>query len=146
MWTCPNCSGETEDGFNVCWTCRAPRNGVSPDQEVLMRVLVTTTPRLDTHRIDRYLGPVFGETILGTSVVRDMFAAITDLAGGRSSAYEAILNQGRTIAVREMAERVEQAGGNAAVGVSITYESLDNNMLMICATGTAVQAIPVVDR
>ena len=86
------------------------------------RVLVTTTPTMENHRIERYLGPVFGETVLGTSILRDMFASITDLTGGRSSAYETVLNQGRTIAVREMAERVEQAGGNDetdAVGDSI---------------------------
>lgn len=25
MWTCPHCNEETDDDFQICWTCRIPR-------------------------------------------------------------------------------------------------------------------------
>lgn len=143
MWTCPNCGGQTDDDFYICWTCRAPRGGVPPESEVLLRVLVTTTPTLQTHTITKYHGPVFGETILGANVLRDIFASVTDFIGGRSSEYEGVLQRGRAIAIREIAERTESMGGNAVVGVSITYESVRDSMLMVCATGTAVTTAPI---
>lgn len=142
MWTCPVCDGQTDDGFNACWTCRTPRNGIPPGTEVLLRVTVSTTPTLQTHSITQYLGPVFGETILGANVLRDIFASVTDFVGGRSEEYETILQRGRTIAIREMAERAERMGGNAVAGVSLTYESVRDSMLMVCSTGTAVKIVP----
>jgi len=109
---------------------------------VLLRVLVSTTPTLQTHTITHYHGPVFGETILGANVLRDIFATVTDFVGGRSAEYEAVLQRGRAIAIREIAERSERMGGNAVVGVSITYESIRDSMLMVCATGTAATIAP----
>ena len=142
MWTCQNCGGQTDDEFKVCWTCRTPKDGTSPEQDVLLRVLVTTTPTLQSHNITQYFGPVFGETILGANAIRDLFASITDIIGGRSTQYEQVLTRGRNIAIREIAERTERMGGNAVVGMSVTYESVGDTMLMVCATGTAVLATP----
>ena len=51
-------------------------------------MIVTTTNTVEGHRIDEYLGVVTGEAILGANVIRDFFAGVRDIIGGRSGAYE----------------------------------------------------------
>ncbi|GHG94944.1 heavy metal-binding domain-containing protein [Pseudodonghicola xiamenensis] len=100
-------------------------------------MIVTTTPGIDGHRISEYKGIVVGEAILGANVVRDFFAGITDIVGGRSGAYEKELGRARATALAEMEGRAAALGGSAVVGVDLDYEVI-NNMLMVSASGTAV--------
>jgi len=100
-------------------------------------MIVTTTPSVEGRTIAEYRGIVVGEAILGANVFRDIFAGITDIIGGRSSAYEASLGEARETALHELEERAREAGGNAVVGVDLDYEVI-NNMLMVSASGTAV--------
>ena len=100
-------------------------------------MIVTTTPSIEGTRIKAYHGVVVGEAILGANIVRDLFSGITDIIGGRSSAYEASLQEARETAIRELEERAVKAGGNAVVGVDLDYE-VSNNMRMVSASGTAV--------
>lgn len=102
-------------------------------------MIVTTTPAIEGHRIEAYLGIVAGEAILGAHIGRDILASITDLVGGRSKAYEEKVNQARDIALDEMASRAQAKGGNAVVGVDIDYEIIRQGMLMVSASGTAVR-------
>ena len=46
-------------------------------------MLLTTTPSVDGQKIQRYLGVVTGEAILGANLFKDLFAGIRDLVGGR---------------------------------------------------------------
>ncbi len=100
-------------------------------------MIVTTTPSVEGRKITDYKGIVVGEAILGANIVRDLFAGITDILGGRSGAYEQELGRARTTALSEMEERAAALGGNAVVGVDLDYEVI-NNMLMVSASGTAV--------
>ena len=100
-------------------------------------MIVTTTPSVDGRRIAEYRGIVVGEAILGANVIRDLFAGITDILGGRSGAYEQELAKARGVALAEMEERARAQGANAVVGVDLDYEVI-NNMLMVSASGTAV--------
>jgi uncharacterized protein YbjQ (UPF0145 family) len=100
-------------------------------------MIVTTTPTVEGHQVTAYHGVVVGEAILGANVFRDLFAGITDIIGGRSSAYEASLQEARETALGELEARAGAMGGNAVVGVDLDYEVI-NNMLMVSASGTAV--------
>lgn len=101
-------------------------------------MIVTTTPSIEGHRITAYHGIVVGEAIMGANVVRDMFAKITDIVGGRSGAYEAKLQDARDVALRELQGRAIGLGANAVVGVDLDYEVVGQSMLMVSASGTAV--------
>ena len=103
-------------------------------------MIVTTTPSIEGKRITRYCGVVAGEAILGANVVKDFFAGIRDIVGGRSGTYERELQKAREIALKEMQERASEAGANAVVGVDLDFEVLGqgNGMLMVSASGTAV--------
>ncbi|MFC5303450.1 heavy metal-binding domain-containing protein [Azospira restricta] len=105
-------------------------------------MLLTTTPTIEGKRIVRYCGVVAGEAILGANIFKDLFAGIRDLVGGRSGTYEKELQRARDIALKELAERAQETGANAVVGIDLDYEVMGerNGMLMVSASGTAVVA------
>ena len=103
-------------------------------------MIITTTPSVEGRQITEYHGVVFGEVITGINFVKDFFAGIRNIVGGRSNSYEEELNTARTNAMRELESRAQRLGANAVVGVDIDYEVLgaNNGMLMVTASGTAV--------
>jgi uncharacterized protein YbjQ (UPF0145 family) len=101
-------------------------------------MIITTTPTVEGHTIEAYLGIVTGEAILGAHIGRDIMASFTDILGGRSREYEEEVRKARDIAIEEMAAEAASKGGNAVVGVDIDYEVIRQGMLMVSASGTAV--------
>jgi uncharacterized protein YbjQ (UPF0145 family) len=102
-------------------------------------MIVTTTPIIQGKEIKEYMGIVTGEAIMGANIVKDIFASITDIVGGRSAAYEKELNRARDIAIQEMEENAKSLGANAIVGVDLDYEAVREGMLMVTVSGTAVK-------
>jgi len=105
-------------------------------------MLITTTPTIEGKEIERYLGLVSGEAILGANLFKDFFASIRDIVGGRSAAYEEELRRAKEIAIGEMVEQARELGANAVIGVDLDYETITlgqgGGMLMVSASGTAV--------
>ncbi|TCT18062.1 uncharacterized protein YbjQ (UPF0145 family) [Melghiribacillus thermohalophilus] len=102
-------------------------------------MIVTTTQTLQNKEVEEYLGIVTGEAIMGANVVRDFLAGISDIVGGRSSAYENKLSEGKDIAIREMTQKASQMGANAVIAVDLDFETLRDGMMMVVASGTAVR-------
>ena len=100
-------------------------------------MIVTTTPSVEGYQIASYKGIVVGEAILGANIIRDVFAGITDILGGRSGAYEQELAKAREVALKEMEDRAAAVGATDVVGVDLDHEVI-NNMRMVSASGTAV--------
>ncbi|MBY6157342.1 heavy metal-binding domain-containing protein [Pseudooceanicola nitratireducens] len=101
-------------------------------------MIITTTQAIEGKRIVDYRGIVVGEAIMGVNVVRDFFAGITDIIGGRSGAYESKLQDARDTAMGEIEARARSLGANAVVGVDLDYEVVGDSMLMVSVSGTAV--------
>ncbi len=103
-------------------------------------MILTTTPTIQGHDITQYLGVVTGETIIGANFVKDFFASIHDVFGGRSSSYESVLREAKDAAMKEMQSRAERLGANAIVGIDLDYETVgqSGSMLMVSCSGTAV--------
>lgn len=103
-------------------------------------MLVSTTSLIEGRPVQRYLGVVTGEVILGANIVRDIFASITDIFGGRSGKYEEVLSRGREQALQELEAKAHALGANAVIGVDFDYETIGarGSMLMFSVSGTAV--------
>ena len=103
-------------------------------------MLVFTTPTLEGHPIQQYLGMVSGETIEGVNLFKDFGAGLTNMFGGGASSYDNEVQVAARSAVGEMCGRAGQMGANAVVGVHVDYftAGADNGMLAAIATGTAV--------
>lgn len=103
-------------------------------------MILSTTPTIEGHTIKEYKGVITGETIIGANFIKDFFAGIRDVLGGRSKSYEKVLAEARDESMREMQERAFMLGANAIVGIDIDYETVGegNSMLMVAVSGTAV--------
>lgn len=105
-----------------------------------IHMILTTTNQLEGKAIREYKGIVFGETIIGANIFKDLFASVRDIVGGRSGAYEKVLQEARETAMNEMAQRAQLSGANAVIGIDVDYEVVGNSgsMLMVSVSGTAV--------
>ena len=104
-------------------------------------MLLTTTNTVEGRPIQEYLGIVTAETIIGANIVKDLFAGIRDIVGGRSGTYERVIEEARTSALRELEGKAMQMGANAVVAIDLDFETVGSggSMLMVVATGTAVK-------
>ncbi|WP_144186039.1 heavy metal-binding domain-containing protein [Elioraea rosea] len=107
-------------------------------------MIFTTTNSVAGREITAYLGIVFGDAVVGVNVVRDVFASIRDIVGGRSAAYEKELSAARRVALENLLAEARELGADAVVGVDIDYASIGKGggMLMVTTTGTAVKLAP----
>jgi uncharacterized protein YbjQ (UPF0145 family) len=103
-------------------------------------MLITTTPSIEGHSITKYHGVITGEAIIGANLFKDIFASITDLVGGRSSAYEKVLREAKDSAMKELQYNAQALGANGVVGIDLDYETIGakGSMLMVTASGTAI--------
>ena len=102
-------------------------------------MLLTTTPNIQGREITQYFGIVSGETIIGDNLVKDFFAGIRDIVGGRANSYESVLREAKESALQEMSDQAARMGANAVIGIDHDYETVGANgsMLMVTAAGTA---------
>lgn len=103
-------------------------------------MIVTTTNNLEGKKIVKYLGIVTGEAIIGANFVKDFFASVRDIVGGRAGSYEEGLREAKNIAMAEMQDYAARLGANAVIGIDLDYETMGSagSMLMVSASGTAV--------
>jgi uncharacterized protein YbjQ (UPF0145 family) len=104
-------------------------------------MLLTTTPNIEGSPIQQYIGIVTAESIIGANIIKDIFAGIRDIVGGRSGTYERVIEEARMNALRELEQKAQQMGANAVVGIDLDFETVGSggSMLMVVATGTAVK-------
>ncbi len=103
-------------------------------------MIVTTTATVEGKKVVKYLGIVTGEAIIGANIVKDFFAGVRDIVGGRSGSYEEGLREAKDIALTELQQNAASLGANAILGVDLDYETMGSSgsMLMVSASGTAV--------
>ncbi|MDI6645280.1 MAG: YbjQ family protein [Methanobacteriaceae archaeon] len=104
-------------------------------------MLILTTPTIEGKKINKYLGLVTGDSLLGANMYKDMFSGVRDVVGGRTSKYEEELTNARKLAIESMQEKAEQKGANAIIGTRVAYHNLGGTMgntIMVTVSGTAV--------
>lgn len=99
---------------------------------------IVTTDSVEGKRIVAYKGIVSGDAIVGANFIKDFFAKITDVLGGRAGGYEKALRGAKDHAMNDMIEHAQSVGANAVIGVDLDYESIGGTMLMVSVNGTAV--------
>lgn len=105
-------------------------------------MILTTTNTVEGATITNYKGIVTAEVVYGTNALRDFFAGIRDIIGGRTNSYEKVFEKGHQDALLELEANAKKRGANAVIGISIDTGTIniDNQgvLLLITATGTAV--------
>ena len=103
--------------------------------------LATIVPEGGAAKVDRYLGVVNGEAVIGANIFRDMFSSVRDVVGGRAGGYERALSGARDAALDDMKAAARELGADGIVGIDFDYEVLgeNNGMMMVSVSGTAVK-------
>ncbi|QZZ20921.1 YbjQ family protein [Leptothermofonsia sichuanensis E412] len=106
-------------------------------------MILSTTDVLQGVAVTSYLGIVTAEVVYGSNALRDFFAGIRDMIGGRTGSYERVFEQGQREAIAELEKRAARLGADAVVGIEINTGTINIDesgvLLLITATGTAVK-------
>ena len=110
-------------------------------------MIVTTTDVIQGAEVEEYLGIVTAEVVYGSNALRDFFAGIRDIIGGRTGSYEELFKQGQEDAIAELEKRARRMGANAVVGIEIDTGTINVDekgaLLLITAIGTAIKLAQV---
>jgi uncharacterized protein YbjQ (UPF0145 family) len=104
-------------------------------------MLCVTTNSIDGRVVIAHLGIVAGEVIFGANFIKDFLSDVSDVLGGRNTAYESVFQDARGKALEIIKDKARALGANAIIGVTFDYTIMgaQNGMIMVAATGTAVQ-------
>jgi uncharacterized protein YbjQ (UPF0145 family) len=106
-------------------------------------MILTTTDVIQGSIIQSYLGIVTAEVVYGSNFLRDFFASIRDIVGGRTGSYERLFQEGQQKAIAELEQRANRLGANAVIGIEIDTGTINIDqsgvLILITATGTAVK-------
>ena len=106
-------------------------------------MIITTTDVIQGIGVEAYLGVVTAEVVYGSNALRDFFAGIRDIVGGRTGSYERIFERGQREVLAELEKRAQRLGANAVLGIKVDTGTINLDqtgvLLLITATGTAVK-------
>ncbi len=104
-------------------------------------MILTTTNAIEGQPVEKYMGIVTAQAIIGANIFKDIFAGIRDIIGGRSGTYERVIEEAKNNALNELSVKAQALGANAVIGIDLDFETIGSNgsMLMVVATGTAVK-------
>jgi uncharacterized protein YbjQ (UPF0145 family) len=88
-------------------------------------MILATTDVIQGAVIESYLGIVTAEVVYGSNALRDFFAGIRDIIGGRTGAYERVFQQGQREALTELEQRAERLGADAVVGIEMNTGTIN---------------------
>ncbi len=103
--------------------------------------LATVVPNGEGARVEKFLGVVNGEAIIGANIFRDLFSSVRDVVGGRAGGYERALSGARDAALDDMKAAAKELDADGIVGIDFDYQVLGetNGMMMVAVSGTAVK-------
>jgi hypothetical protein len=67
-------------------------------------MIFTTTNNVQGREVERYLGVVFGDAVVGVNIFKDLLGGLRDIIGGRSGTYERELGTARDTALSNLTE------------------------------------------
>ena len=103
-------------------------------------IITINTSEFANRKIVKTLGIVSHEYIFGVSLVKEV--DLKKFNGGIALSWADKIKSGRDLSIRSIEDEAIELGGNAVIGVDVTYQVLGthNDMVMwlVAAKGTAV--------
>lgn len=147
MWVCEKCNEENEDNFDICWNCskddEASLDMSEKDKANLIKlnkIILTTETYLDI-KIEKRLGILSAECVIGMNILTDFFSSIRDVVGGRSKSFQNALKEAKENVLLELKQQAVDLDANAVIAIDLNYSEISGggkSMLFVVATGTAV--------
>lgn len=114
-------------------------------QKKIDSYMLTTGYSFHGYEIEKYLGLVSGDCVIGTGIIADFFSDFSDLTGSKSKTFSNKMKEIKQEALTEMIKDSIELGANAIIG--ITYDHITfsgKNMIGISVNGTAVKITSVI--
>lgn len=87
-------------------------------------IFITTTNSIENAIIDKYLGIVSINKVIGTNFFSDFDASITDIFGGNSGTYQRKLNLIYKQSIESLSEKARMCGANGIIGLHIDFDEI----------------------
>ena len=103
--------------------------------------IITSTNSVEGEKIEKYLGVINNNIVLGTNLFSDIGASLLDVFGGASNSYQNKLQSIYDSSIQNLKVKAINLGANAILGLSIDFDEIsggNKSMLMISVSGTAV--------
>ena len=106
------------------------------------QIIITTTNTIEGATVEKYLGVITSNLVVGTNFISDFVASFSDFFGGMSGTYrekmDLLYNEATTIIIN----KAKRIGANAIIGFRIDFDEISGkgkSMFMIAVSGTAVK-------
>lgn len=104
--------------------------------------IVLTTEATHNLEISERVEIISSEVVVGMNILKDLFAGVRNVVGGRSQSIQNALRDIRIQALDELKREAFKKKADAVVGVNLSYQEIGatgSTMLFVVATGTAVR-------
>lgn len=108
-------------------------------------MLLSTTSSIDNYSITEYYGIVCHNIVIGSNIISDFIASLSDVFGGGSGTYRTKMDNMYQEAIQSLSFKAKELGANAVIGIHIDFDEISGQgkqMFMLCISGTAVSVIP----
>lgn len=155
---CPKCGKKLNDyEINNLWctNCNAKFKSIedlydsSPDfkekKELQTKLqndfLITTGNHFEGYSIDRYFNLLNSEVVMGTGILSEINAQISDFFGETSHKFEQKLQDAKELALQKIIDSAIEINSNAVIGFKYEIFSFSDNIIAVSAYGTAVKIV-----
>lgn len=103
--------------------------------------MLTTKTHPEGLKIVQRIEIVTAQCAFGMNIIKDLFAGVRDIVGGRSEAVQKTMHDTRRTALYELKREAHAVGANAVIAVDLDYTELSfgGNMVLLVASRTAVR-------
>lgn len=119
---------------------RLEQERIAEQDTRLKNHLLSTGFCFDGFRIEKYLGLVSGETVIGTGYFSDLSASISDLFGASVPEYSEKMKAAKRAAIADMIKDSVALGGNAIISISFEFMTFSRDIIGVSVNGTSVFA------
>ena len=105
-------------------------------------MIITTTNTIENATVEKYLGVVTTNLVIGTGFFSDFVASFTDFFGGMSGTYRRQMDELYQRAYDALSVKASTMGANGVLGFKIDFDEISGKgvqMFMISVSGTAVK-------
>lgn len=102
-------------------------------------MIVTTSPDVAGHRIERYLGVVRGIVVRSPNIAQGVLGGLKSIIGGNNETYAQVCEDARQEAFERLIEHAEAIGADAIIGMRYDATEFMAGATEVLAYGTAVK-------
>ena len=109
-------------------------------------MIITSTNEIKSYKVNKYLGLINVNIVVGVNFFSDFFASITDVFGGYSTEYQSKLDKIYGDALYSLETKAKLLNADAIIGVHFDFDEISGKgkqMFMVTAYGTAVKIEPL---